>query len=140
MVRKLIKSQTMNLSSSTLLAPFALVALLQMKHVICDGPLQTLAMVRQKSHYLRPLGLVHAAIHGLATFAVLWSFGFGWQLMATAAVIESLLHYHIDYAKENVVKLGGWTPADGQFWWAMTFDQALHHFTYLAMGFLLFRL
>jgi Protein of unknown function (DUF3307) len=130
----------MTLGQSTLLAPFFLVAALQAKHVICDGPLQTLAMVRDKSRYLRPLGIAHAAIHGAGTLLVLLAFGFDPMVMAIAAAVEIFVHYHIDYVKENVVWLFGWTTADGPFWWALTFDQALHHFTYLAMALILFRL
>lgn len=130
----------MTFANSTLLAPFLLVAVLQVKHVICDGPLQTLAMVRAKSHYLKPLGIAHAAIHGGGTFLILSLFGFDPTVALTAASAEFLAHYHIDYIKENVLKLSGWTASDGPFWWMLTLDQALHHFTYLAIGFLLFRL
>ena len=130
----------MTLADSTLLAPFLLVAALQAKHVICDGPLQTLAMVRAKSHYLRPLGVAHAAIHGAGSFLILSLFGFDPATAVMATSAELLAHYHIDYIKENVVKLFGWSTADGPFWWALTLDQALHHFTYLVMGFVLFRL
>jgi Protein of unknown function (DUF3307) len=130
----------MTFSSSTLLAPFLLVAALQAKHVICDGPLQTLAMVRAKSHYMRGLGLAHAGIHGAGTFLVLWLFGLDPTTAIIASGLELFAHYHIDYVKENVVKLFGWKVADGPFWWVLTFDQALHHFTYLAMGLVLFRL
>lgn len=127
-------------ANSTLLAPFLLVAALQAKHAICDGPLQTLAMVRAKSHYLRLLGLAHAAIHGAGTFLVLILFGFDALTAIAASALEMFAHYHIDYVKENVVKLFKWTTADSPFWWTLTIDQALHHFTYLVIGFLLFRL
>jgi Protein of unknown function (DUF3307) len=134
------KRRVMMFSNSTLLAPFLLVSALQVKHVICDGPLQTLAMVREKSRYMRPLGIAHAAIHGAGTVLILSLFKFDPTISFFAGAVEFLLHYHIDYVKENVVKLFGWTTATGPFWWVLTFDQALHHFTYLAMGLLLFRL
>jgi Protein of unknown function (DUF3307) len=130
----------MTLTNSTLFAPFFLVAVLQVKHVICDGPLQTLAMVRDKSHYLRPLGLAHSLIHGAVSFLVLLLFGIGPVIALVAAVVEFYVHYHIDYLKENAVRIFGWKVADGPFWWTLTLDQALHHFTYLVMGFVLVRL
>ncbi len=130
----------MTLANSTLLMPFLLVATLQAKHVICDGPLQTLRMVRDKSHYLWPMGLLHSAIHAVASFIVLKVFGFDPAVAAMACVAEFFLHYHIDYAKENTVKLLALTPASGPFWWLLTLDQALHHFTYLALGLLLPRM
>jgi Protein of unknown function (DUF3307) len=134
------KRKTMILSNSTLLAPFLLVTALQVKHVICDGPLQTVGMVRAKSNYMQPLGIAHAAIHAAGTFLILLVAAFDPLAALTAATIEFLVHYHIDYIKENVVKAFAWTTADARFWWTLTFDQALHHFTYLVMGFLLFRL
>jgi Protein of unknown function (DUF3307) len=130
----------MTLEYSTLFAPFLLVAALQAKHVICDGPLQTLAMVKDKSHYLRPLGVAHSAIHGVASFFVLLLFKFDPLLALATSAAEFAVHYHIDFIKENTVKLFRWTIADGPFWWAQTLDQALHHFTYLVIAFMLFRL
>jgi hypothetical protein len=130
----------MNLGHFTMLAPFFLIAVLQIKHVVCDGPLQTLAMVKDKSHYLRPLGLAHAGIHGVATVLILLIFGFAPATAIIFSLIEFFAHYHIDYAKENAVKLFHWKINDGPFWWVMTLDQALHHFTYVVMAFLLFRL
>lgn len=130
----------MSLTNSTLLAPFLLVAALQFKHVLCDGPLQTLAMVRDKSHYLRPLGLAHAAIHAAASFLILLLFGIDLGTALVAIAVEFYVHYHIDYVKENAIRFFGWKTSDGPFWWSLSLDQALHHFTYLVMGFVLIRL
>lgn len=103
----------------------------QLKHFICDGPLQTLGMVVAKSHYGRPLGLLHASIHGIGTLVVLLAAG------VPAAVIFALAdvvaHYHIDFAKENFVKRMGWSTSNGPFWWALSADQGLHQLTYLAL-------
>jgi Protein of unknown function (DUF3307) len=129
----------MTLDNSALLAPFMLVAALQAKHVICDGPLQTLEMVQAKSHYLRLKGVAHAALHGIGSFLVLLLFGFDPITAAITSGLELVTHYHIDYIKENAVKYFGWTTTDGPFWWTLALDQALHHFTYLVMAFLLFR-
>ncbi len=103
----------------------------QLKHFICDGPLQTLAMVQAKSHYGRPLGILHAAIHGLGTLPVFLLAGSGSALIL--ALADFVIHYHIDFTKENIVKYFGWTPKDGPFWWALMADQTLHHLTYLAL-------
>jgi hypothetical protein len=106
-----------------------LVALLQVKHVICDGPLQTLRMVQDKSFYGRPQGLLHALIHALGTAVV----GLPPGMVALVAAIDGAVHYHVDYIKENTVKAGGWTTKDAPFWWALTTDQALHHMTYVVL-------
>jgi hypothetical protein len=126
----------MESSSAAMLLFFA--GALLCKHVICDGPLQTLAMVKAKSHYGRPLGLAHAAVHAGGTALVCLLFGLPLQLAAILAIADGTLHYHIDFAKENTVKAMGWTVQDGPFWWMLTLDQALHHATYLALAYVAF--
>ncbi len=106
---------------------------LQLKHIICDGPLQTLQMVQDKSHYGKPQGLLHAAIHIVGTVVVLAVSGLPLALILGLAALDGVLHYHIDFVKENVVKLKRWKTADGPFWWALTTDQALHHMTYVGL-------
>ena len=103
----------------------------QMKHFICDGPLQTLAMVQAKSHYGRPLGLVHAAVHGVGTFLVFLIAGAPSALIL--ALIDGLVHYHADFAKENLVKYFEWRTNDSPFWWALSADQAFHQLTYIGL-------
>jgi Protein of unknown function (DUF3307) len=124
---------------STLTAAFVFVACLQIKHFVGDGPLQTLAMVKAKGFYGRKLGLLHAFVHGAGTLMVLLVFGAPWAMVGLLALMDTLLHYHIDYTKERLVREQGWTPNDAHFWWAMTADQGLHHLTYLLMAWLLFR-
>jgi hypothetical protein len=111
-----------------------LLFLLELKHFICDGPLQTRAMIAEKAVYGKPMGVVHAVIHGAASVAMLAIAGVSWGLVAGLALADALVHYHIDFAKENIVKSVGWTARDRHFWWALAGDQALHHFTYLAMA------
>ena len=84
-------------------------------------------------------GLVHALVHvgGTALVFLLW--GLPIQLVAALALLDGVVHYHVDYAKENTVKLNGWTTANGPFWWALTTDQALHYLTYLGLVWLAFK-
>ena len=111
-----------------------LLAAFQVKHFICDGPLQTKAMVDQKSHYGAPIGVLHSVIHGIGTLIVLVAF-FGFSAVVFGlAVLDFAIHYHVDFTKENVVRMMGWTPSQGPFWWAMSFDQMLHHLTYLGLA------
>lgn len=111
---------------------------LLVKHVICDGPLQTLGMVKAKRHYGRPLGLSHAAIHLAGTLVVCLLFGVRPELAALLALADGVVHYHVDFAKENLVKAMGWTVNDGPFWWTLTADQGLHQATYLILSYLAF--
>ena len=62
-----------------------LILLLQIKHFICDGPLQTKAMVDGKAIYGNRLGLLHAGIHGLGTIAALAWFGLDWKMVLALA-------------------------------------------------------
>ena len=77
---------------------------LQVKHVICDGPLQTLQMVRDKSVYLKPLGVFHALIHCAGSFLVLLSAGLPLVFVLQIVLLEFVLHYHIDFTKEKIIK------------------------------------
>jgi hypothetical protein len=113
-----------------------LVAALQVKHFICDGPLQTLAMVEAKGHYGRPLGLLHSFIHLIGTVLVLAGFGFAMPVVLLLGLLDFAIHYHIDFSKENVVRKAGWTPAKAYFWWALSADQMAHQLTYLLIAYL----
>jgi hypothetical protein len=132
------KCLTEGMDSTLPVSALVFAAALMVKHIICDGPLQTLAMVREKSRYGRPLGFLHAAIHVAGTFLICLMFGLGLQGAALLALLDGVLHYHIDFAKENLVRFKAWTTSDGPYWWAMTTDQALHHLTYLFIAYLAF--
>jgi hypothetical protein len=113
-----------------------LVAALQVKHFICDGPLQTRAMVEAKGHYGRPLGLLHAFIHAVGTALVLAGFGFATAPLLLLGLLDFAIHYHVDFSKENVVRAAGWTPSQAYFWWALSADQMAHQLTYLLIAWL----
>ena len=116
------------------LSIIALLALLEAKHLLCDGPLQTAAMVAAKGRYGAPLGIVHAGIHGLATLLALLVWGAGPGIAIIIGLAESVVHYHIDFAKEQAGRRLALTPRDRGFWWLLGADQALHRFTYLAIA------
>lgn len=118
---------------------FLMILGLQLKHVICDGPLQTLEMVRDKSSYAKPKGLLHAAIHLVGSFLVCWLVGLPFVLSLALAALDGFIHYHVDFLKENLVKRKGWSTKDGPFWWAFTTDQTLHHMTYILLTWLAFK-
>ena len=109
------------------------VGFLQLKHFICDGPLQTLAMVKSKSIYGAPLGILHSALHGLGTGLVFLIATFSPIVAIGLAVLDLTIHYHVDFTKENVIKYFGWNTNNAQFWWALSADQTIHQFTYLLL-------
>lgn len=109
------------------------VGFLQLKHFICDGPLQTLAMVKSKSIYGAPLGILHSALHGLGTGLVFLIATFSPIIAIGLAVLDFTIHYHVDFTKENIIKYFGWNTNNAQFWWALSADQTIHQFTYLLL-------
>lgn len=108
-------------------------ALLEIKHFIADYALQTARHVQGKGIYGNPAGIEHSAIHVAATVPCLWWIGASWSAIAVIGIVEFLIHYHEDWAKEQIVRRNGWTPSDRQFWLALGADQLVHHLTYVAM-------
>lgn len=127
------------MNTQIILPVITLVAFLQFKHFICDGPLQTLGMVENKSIYGALLGIVHSGLHGMGTFVVFLFAGLPISFVLGLAVLDFVIHYHVDFTKENIVKYFRWSTKDAKFWWALSADQTLHQFTYLFLVALAFK-
>ncbi len=110
-----------------------LLASLHFKHFICDGPLQTLAMVQAKGIYGKPMGIAHSAIHGAGTLLVFALAGFALPVVLGLALLDFAIHYHVDFSKETLLRRTGWTTKDGPYWWTFCADQGLHQLTYLLL-------
>jgi hypothetical protein len=112
----------------------AAITYLLVKHAVADFILQTDLIFRQKGNYGAPGGLLHAFIHILLTAPVFWLFpGGGLGLAVGLLAAEFLVHYHIDWTKEQIVRHESWTTKDSMFWWALGIDQLLHGLTYVAI-------
>jgi hypothetical protein len=121
----------------TVAAVLWLLTALFFKHFIVDFPLQWSYCYLNKGTYGHPGGLLHAGLHGVATFFVLLSF-VSPALALTIGLGELIIHYHIDWAKMNINKKMGWGPTTHeQFWWLLGADQLLHALTYLGIALLL---
>ena len=115
-------------------ATLAAVAYLLTKHAVADFFLQSETIYRQKGIYGAPGGLLHAFTHILLTAPVFFLFPGGSVALAFGLLgAEFLVHYHIDWAKEQIVRHYGWRFADRQYWGALGFDQLLHGLTYVAI-------
>jgi len=107
--------------------------LLQLKHFVCDFVVQTPYQLRHKGIYGHPGGLLHAGLHTAATAAVLAVLQ-AWMPLAVPQMLallaaEFMLHYHIDWTKEQVMR--PYVQAQGPAYWAIFgFDQLLHQATY----------
>jgi hypothetical protein len=112
---------------------FEALFLLFIKHFICDFPLQANPwMYRNKGTYLHPGGIVHAGIHAIGTLLVLAPFIGSASVMY--ALIDMVVHYHIDWAKMNLSQRYDLQPTNSErFWILLGFDQLLHHITYFAI-------
>jgi Protein of unknown function (DUF3307) len=115
----------------------AVFAILQIKHFICDYLLQTPYQLLNKGIYLHPGGLLHAGLHALFTVGAFLVAPPALGLGIAIVLGEFLVHYHIDWVKEQVIRRKGWDATQREFWWAIGFDQLLHHLTYILIGGLL---
>ena len=118
---------------------FALL-LLFIKHFICDFPLQVSPWIyRNKGTYLHMGGITHAALHGIATFAIL-SYWLGLAAWIWA-LLDMLIHYHVDWTKMNLGKKFDLRPDNNSewFWILLGLDQLIHHLTYFAIVYFAFK-
>src|SRR5262245_30163108 len=84
------------------------VTYLQVKHFVCDFVLQRPYQYLNKGTYGHPGGIIHAGLHVLGTLPVFYLITPSFQLGAAIIVCEFIVHYHIDWAKEQVMKHTGW--------------------------------
>ena len=115
----------------------AILIILQLKHFICDFLLQTPYQYLNKGTYLHPGGILHSAIHILFTMAVFLIVPPTLIVGIAIVVGEFLLHYHIDWSKEQIIRRRRWATTNKEFWWAIGADQLLHQLTYLGIVVLL---
>ena len=115
---------------------FLLLIVFQLKHFICDYPLQGTYMLGKlrATNWALPLA-AHAAVHATATlFIAIW---FSLHLAIILAIADFLLHFTIDRLKASPNYGGRFKPDQPYFWWALGADQMAHHFTHYAFIFIL---
>jgi hypothetical protein len=110
-----------------MLTIFLLLILFQIKHFLCDYPLQTPYMLKKFSADWRKPLTAHAGVHAAGTYLICLFFGgiFGALVLA---MLDFTAHFAIDRAK---VVYGSFPMEDKRFWWALGLDQAAHHLTHL---------
>lgn len=104
--------------------------LLMAKHTIADYFLQRMWMIQDKSIYGAPGGIWHAAIHGIGTVLVLVPFLVSNLLAIVLALLDAVIHYHIDYVKSNIWKKHQLDNTQTLYWVLQGVDQYLHFLTY----------
>jgi len=111
-----------------------LLILFQIKHFICDFPLQKPYQYLNKGTYGHLGGILHSFIHGAATWLILDFFidENKSYLVPLISILEAAIHYHIDWAKVKLNKHYGWKCDNSEkFWYLLGFDQLLHQLTYI---------
>src|SRR5690606_34747850 len=78
--------------------------ILQVKHFICDYPLQTPYQLKNKGIYGHPGGIIHSAIHAAGTATTFFVVTPTLALGAAILVGEFLVHYHVDWAKDQIMR------------------------------------
>lgn len=111
-----------------------LLVLLQVKHVIADFALQGPYILENRYKWGHPGGLLHVAIHAAGSLIALLIVGTSAATLAILLVAEAAVHYHIDWAKDQITRRMGVTSRDRSYWVLMGTDQGLHQLTYVAMA------
>lgn len=111
-----------------------LLALFQAKHVLADFFLQNGYIIQNRRIYGHPAGLLHVAIHLAGSLVALLVMGTPPGLLLALLAVEGVIHYHLDWYKDNFVARRGLTSRDAVYWYATGVDQFLHQLTYLGMA------
>lgn len=110
---------------------FLLLILFQFKHFIADYPLQTQYMLGKmsKESWIAPL-ISHVLVHGVFTYLIVIVFTQSLWLAIILTILDMTIHFTMDRIKASPYKLGRFKPEQPYFWWALGFDQMIHHLTH----------
>ena len=112
-----------------ILALIALLIQFQVKHFLCDFPLQSKYMLgkfKPWPDFILPLAM-HSGTQAMGTLILLlFHRPEYWWL----ALVDFAVHFPVDRLKASPALFGRWKPDNKFFWWALGFDQMLHHLTH----------
>ena len=114
----------------------------QIKHYLCDFPLQTKYMLGKfkEKDWIKPLS-AHCRMHTFFTLAIIIIYGFinpstsTWVLLL--APFDFIMHFIMDRIKASPKIWGKYTPDQQAFWNHIGIDQAFHHLTHYVIIFTL---
>jgi hypothetical protein len=116
-------------------AIYIILGLLFVKHWYIDFVDQDAEEVAAKGIYLKWAGIRHSLKHGVGTLVMLMISSIGLYVALFLALVDFILHYHIDWLKMNYGNRDVTTPA---FWNHLGLDQMAHYFVYLFIVWCLF--
>lgn len=119
--------------TSSMALVFWSLALFETKHFVCDFVLQSRYQWSNKGIYGHPGGLIHAGLHAFGSLPALLILGASASLTAVILIAEFLVHYHIDWLKEQINKRFMLSRDKNLFWAIFGADQFLHQMTYLVI-------
>ena len=112
--------------------PWILSNLLLIKHVVADYFIQMNFMFAGKHKYGAKGGLAHAGTHSLLTYGCFIPF----VSVSSAflyALLDFVIHYHIDYVKSNYSIRNPMQPTEQKYWIVHGTDQLFHILTYVLL-------
>ena len=118
---------------------FTLLIVFQVKHFVCDYPLQGQYMLGKfkETGWVLPL-LSHSLVHGLATLIIALAFGIPTLLAFGLMLLDVIIHFTMDRIKASPNMLGVYKPHQKAFWISLGVDQTVHHLThYLIIFFII---
>jgi hypothetical protein len=118
-------------------ALLAVIAVLEFKHYVFDYLFQTPYQFMNKGTYGHPGGFVHAGLQALGTLAAFLVIPPSLAVGVAIIVGEFIVHYHIDWTKEQWLRSGGYKPTDGAYWRIYGTDQLAHQATYMVIAWIL---
>lgn len=109
---------------------FLLLIAFQLKHFLCDYPLQGRYMLGKfkKEGWEIPLA-AHAAVHFVGTFLIAIFFGF--KIALAVAALDFFVHFVVDKIKVEASR--STDHSKPEFWWYLGLDQMAHHLTHYAI-------
>ena len=123
-----------NVSAAAVVAVFTW---LEIKHFIFDYVLQTPFQFRNKGTYGHPGGILHSGLQALGTIPAFFILPPGWLLGVIIVIGEFLVHYHVDWTKEQTLRRMSLTTTDAWYWRFYGTDQLAHQLTYVVIAGLL---
>jgi hypothetical protein len=120
------------LSSEIVLILVALVVL-EVKHFIIDYTLQSSYQYKNKGKYGHPGGIIHAGFQALGSLPAFLVITPSLGLAAAIVVGEFIIHYHVDWAKEQLNQRLKVERGTATYWFIFGADQLLHHLSYIAI-------
>jgi hypothetical protein len=119
--------------SPALTLVFWSLVLFQAKHFLADFVLQTRYQWSNKGTYGHPGGFLHAGIHAAGSLPAILVLTSAPGLIAAIAAAEFVVHYHVDWTKEQINKRRELTHGQAMFWMVFGADQFLHQMTYVVI-------